>query len=156
MSRDFGEEISRLRRESVSVLAQRYAEVFGELPRVGNRAWLVKRITWRMQEQLEGTLSERARRRAEELAADANIRLTRSRRPTTRPTARRDGKDRRLPGPGTVLTRRYKGRLLQVTVRGDGFEFDGQVFASLTAVAQAITGSHWNGYRFFGLEGGGR
>ena len=48
-----------------------------------------------------------------------------------------------------VLTRTYKGEVLQVQVRADGFEYQGQVYASLSAVAKAITGSHCNGFLFF-------
>ena len=50
-------------------------------------------------------------------------------------------------------TRDYKGRTLTVTVLADGFECDGERYRSLTAVAKAITSSHMNGFRFFGLEG---
>ena len=53
--------------------------------------------------------------------------------------------------PGTILTRRYKGRTLQVEVRDHGFAFDGQVYRSLSAVAKAVTGSHCSGHFFFGL-----
>jgi len=61
--------------------------------------------------------------------------------------------DERLPAPGTAIVRQYKGRTLQVLVLTDGFEFEGQRYKSLSAVAKKITGSHVNGYRFFGLEG---
>jgi hypothetical protein len=57
--------------------------------------------------------------------------------------------DRRLPPPGTVLTRTYKGALLQVRVLPAGFEYDGLAYKSLSAVARAITGSHCNGFLFF-------
>jgi hypothetical protein len=57
--------------------------------------------------------------------------------------------DRRLPPPGTILTRTYKGARLQVRVLPAGFEYDGQVYKSLSAVAKAITGSHCNGFLFF-------
>jgi hypothetical protein len=61
--------------------------------------------------------------------------------------------DARLPSPGTAIVRQYKGRKLQVLVLADGFEFEGKRYKSLSAVAKTITGSHINGYRFFGLEG---
>ena len=51
--------------------------------------------------------------------------------------------------PGTILTRPYKGQLLQVQVLTDGFAYAGRVYASLSAVAKAITGSHTNGFLFF-------
>ena len=59
--------------------------------------------------------------------------------------------DSRLPPPGTILTRKYKGQDLQVQVLAEGFLFQGQVFGSLSAVAKAITGSHCNGFLFFRL-----
>jgi hypothetical protein len=59
--------------------------------------------------------------------------------------------DRRLPMPGTVLTRQYKGRTVVVTILPNGFEYEGKVYRSLSAVATAVTGTHWNGYHFFNL-----
>jgi hypothetical protein len=59
--------------------------------------------------------------------------------------------DSRLPSPGTILLCPYKGRTLQVKVLSDGFEFQGTVYPSLSAVAKAITGTHTNGFLFFRL-----
>jgi hypothetical protein len=64
-----------------------------------------------------------------------------------------------LPLPGTILTRWYTGKTLSVQVLRHGFEFNGQVYKSLSAVAKAITGSHTSGFLFFrrSLDGkGGR
>jgi hypothetical protein len=158
-----GAEVAALRRLTVKQLQVRYAEVFGEATNGHNRAWLVKRIAWRVQALAEGDLSDRARRRAVELARDADLR-------TTMPTFRNDApaqevqtavrtlrfeSDDRLPPPGTVLSRPYKGDTVQVRVLAAGFEYDGQVYGSLSAVAKAITGSHCNGYLFFRLGGKG-
>ncbi len=57
--------------------------------------------------------------------------------------------DKRLPPPGTILTRPYKGQLVQVQVLTDGFAYAGSVYASLSAVAKAVTGTHTNGFLFF-------
>jgi hypothetical protein len=57
--------------------------------------------------------------------------------------------DDRLPPAGTILTRAYKGAVVQVQVLQQGFEYQGQVYKSLSAVAKAVTGSHCNGYYFF-------
>jgi hypothetical protein len=51
--------------------------------------------------------------------------------------------------PGTRLTREYKDTTYEVEVLDGVFAFDGQVYRSLSAIAQDITGSHWNGYHFF-------
>jgi len=54
--------------------------------------------------------------------------------------------------PGIVLTREWKGVVHRVLVQHQGFEYDERQFASLTDIARAITGTHWSGPRFFGLE----
>jgi hypothetical protein len=61
----------------------------------------------------------------------------------------------RLPPPGSILTRPYKGDVVQVKVLEHGFEYQGQVYQSLSAVAKAVTGSHCNGFLFFKLNGQG-
>jgi hypothetical protein len=157
-----GPEVAALQRLPVPELRARYADLFGEPTRANNRAWLVKRLAWRLQALAEGDLSERARRRAAELARDADLRLSPPRdRPApapqgpTAPQAVPAPRDPRLPPPGTVLARPYKGRVLQVQVLADGFAFAGAVYPSLSAVARAITGSHCNGFLFFRLNQNG-
>lgn len=54
--------------------------------------------------------------------------------------------------PGTRLVREWNGRMHSVLVREDGFEFDGKLYPTLSAVAVRITGAHWSGPRFFGLK----
>jgi Protein of unknown function (DUF2924) len=147
-------EVAALQRLTVGQLRQRFAEVFGEATQASNRTWLIKRIAWRLQALAEGDLSERARRRAAELACDADLRLNPPRGKTTttpppQPVRVPAPVDPRLPPPGTILTRPYKGQLVQVQVLTDGFAYAGRVYPSLSAVAQAITGSHCNGYLFF-------
>ena len=148
-------EVAALQRLSVGQLRQRFAELFGETTKASNRTWLIKRIVWRMQALAEGDLSERARQRAAELARDADLRLNppQSKANTTTPPPQDvpipAPVDQRLPPPGTILTRPYKGQLVQVQVLTDGFAYGGRVYASLSAVAKAITGSHTNGFLFF-------
>lgn len=164
---NIGHELSVLRAMTPRELREKYRQVFGEVTRVGNKAHLIKRIAWRLQSLAEGSLSERARRRAEELARDEDIRLTIPRAPrggasragTKRGTGLETGshvitaaapfqRDERIP-PGGIIAREYDGRVHTVTVLPKGFEYDGRVFRSLSAAAKAITGSHWNGYAFF-------
>jgi hypothetical protein len=147
-------EVATLERLTIGQLRQRFAELFGEATAASNRTWLVKRIAWRMQALAEGDLSERARRRAAELARDADLRLNPPRSRTTTATATEPVTvpapvDHRLPPPGTILTRPYKGQLVQVQVLTEGFAYAGRVYPSLSAVAKAVTGSHCNGFHFF-------
>jgi len=167
MEINVGKEVAALGRMTVGELRTRYAEVFGETTNAHHKLWLVRRIIWRMQAMANGDLSERARQRARELANDADLRVsapkpikagaTATTTDHNKPTLRIAG-DRRLPMPGSVITREYKGRTLQVRVQKQGFEFEGETYKSLSAVAKAITGSHCNGYLFFRLlkNGGGR
>jgi Protein of unknown function (DUF2924) len=160
-----GAEIAALPRLTVKDLRSRYADVYGEPTKSSNKQWLAKRIAWRLQSLAEGDLSERARKRAAELARDADLRTTIPRAPLTQAapnctvsaTLPLDS-DRRLPPPGTVMTRKYKGGNVEVMVLPEGFAYAGTIYASLSAVAKAITGSHCNGYLFFRLnqKGGDR
>ena len=163
MDHDWQNELTALTHMGVSELRGKYAELFGEPTRTGNRTWLVRRIAWRLQALAEGDLSERARRRAEELARDADLRLTPPRGTIQTPPATPDRSeptlklraDARVPPPGTVLTRSYKGQTLRVQILAHGFLYAGQIYPSLSAVAKAVTGSHCNGYLFFRLTGKG-
>lgn len=161
MKVNIAKELAALDRMTVTQLREKHIEVFGERTRSGNKDWLRKRIAWRMQANAQGDLSERARQRAEELANDAALR-------TTAPKARPDdgqvaitttatvafGHDARLPMPGAILRRPYKGREVIVRVLPRGFEYEGEVYRTLSAVASAVTGTHWNGYHFFNLKPG--
>ena len=52
---------------------------------------------------------------------------------------------------GTKLIREYQGKIITVTVRTNGFEFKNKVYKSLSAIANEVTGKHWNGRKFFGV-----
>jgi hypothetical protein len=64
--------------------------------------------------------------------------------------------DSRRPVAGTKLVRAWNGIEHTVTVLRDGFEFEGRRYKSLSAIARAIAGTRWNGWRFFGLRAAGR
>ncbi len=161
MALNVDKEVAQMHRMTVGELRDKFTEVCGEPTKGRNKPWLIKRIAWRMQANEYGGLSERALRRAAEIANFADLRLT---APRCEPvvangasvTAEAMKSDPRLPMSGTILTRSYKGRTLQVEVLPDGFQFEGERFRSLTAIAKQVTGSHWNGYAFFGLMKEGR
>lgn len=150
---DVERELARLEEMPPRELREEFARVFGEATNAKNKRWLVKRIIWRLQANAEGGLSERALRRAAELANDADLRTTPPRATPVRTVEAGPERDPRIPMPPSDLTRVYKGRTISVRVRVDGFEWEGEVYPSLSAVVKAITGSHWNGFRFFGLDG---
>ncbi len=155
-------ELHRIQRLSVSELQAEWSKLYnGEACRSRNRTYLVKRLCWRIQELTHGGLSDRARARIDELAPDS---FTLSRTPREaldaavaanqpKPADSVSGpkRDPRLPAPGSVLTRQYHGREIRVLTLDDGFEWNGQHFSSLSAVARAVTGAKWNGRLFFNL-----
>jgi len=153
-------ELAALDRMTVDELRTKHYIVFGEENRSRHRDYLRKRIAWRLQALAEGGLSDRARQRAMEIANDADLRIRMPVATEPSPTATErtevhvfhDGRDGRLPLPGTEIMRVYQGRTLRVTVLEDGFEYEGERYRSLTAVAKKVTGSHWNGMLFFGLR----
>src|SRR5690242_1854859 len=147
---------------TVSQMREKYIEVFGEETRSHHKHFLFRRVAWRIQALAEGGLSERARRRALEIANDADLRV---RAPKT--TFQQDFRlssgnevkgrvaakaDPRLPAPGGTVERRYKGRDIVVKIRAEGFEYDGKLYKSLSAIAQEVTGTKWNGFLFFGCS----
>lgn len=155
-------EVESLSEMTVNQLQEKWVEVWGEKCRSRNKDFLRKRIAWKMQANVYGGLSQRALERARELADETLLKI---RNPPPLPTAlARGGKvverihapgDPRIPGPGAVISRDYKGRRILVSVLYDGFEYDGRKFRSLSAIAKEVTGSHWNGVHFFGLGGKG-
>ena len=142
-------EIARLETMTITKVVERFESLFGEKCRSRNKRYLIRRIAWRLQANAEGDLSERARARAAELALDSEVRVTPPReaiqpRLVTADVQSRPALDQRLPPPGSMLHREYKGRQIRVLIVNNGFEYEGQLFKSLTAVANAITGSHVN------------
>lgn len=144
------EQLIALDRMTVSELATKYREVFGDESRSRNKPYLAKKIAWRIQELAEGGLSQRAKRRIEELAKDGPIRQVPPRTKPVVPGGERE-RDPRLPRAGTLLTKTHGWREHVVKVLADAFEYRGKRYTSLSAVAKAITGTNWNGIVFFGL-----
>jgi hypothetical protein len=157
------QEIQGLTRMRVGELRRKYLEVFGEETRSYHKDFLRKRIAWRIQALAEGDISERARRRAKKIANDADLRIRTPRDPLPAGSAEVEAKtatshvsparDARLPIAGTLLSREFKDRDIVVKVLDEGLEFDGRRYKSLSAIAQEVTGTRWNGFLFFGLTG---
>lgn len=142
-------EIAELRGLEVPELVDRYRAAFGTEPRVRHREWLWKRIAWKIQEQRFGGLSGTAKRRLDELIADLDLPLGESQRTVSGAlNGRRRPSD---PPLGTTFARTWRGREIRATAVDGGWECEGVVHRSLSAVAKAVTGSHWNGRLFFGL-----
>ncbi len=140
-------EILALQKMSVAQLKEKWREVYGEEPRSHHRTFLWKRLARKIQEIEFGGLSEEAKM-TKEFEAKLSVGIPDAKKKAKRPSGIRD---KRLPMPGTIITRDYRGERVEVTVLEKGFEYQGRLFRSLSAIAQEVTGAHWNGYLFFGL-----
>jgi hypothetical protein len=126
-------EITRLRSLALGALRRRWRAVFGRTPPAGLSKDLLRRmIAFRLQEQAFGGLDRQS------------LSFLNS-------FARHSASPRRQLKPGTVLVRDYQGQCHTVTVARDGFDWQGTIYPSLSAIARAITGTAWSGPRFFAL-----
>ena len=135
-------ELSALKAAPVGQLKARWRELFDSEPPAYNRRNLEARLAYRIQELAHGGLSRDTIKRLEALAAD--LKGGNSKR------SRRAASDR--PIAGTRLIRDWQGVEHRVTVRNEGFEYQGRPYKSLSAIARLIAGTRWNGLVFFGLK----
>ena len=155
-------EIEELRQAPLSRLREKHRELFGEEPRSKHKDQLFRRMAWRLQALAEGGLSERALQRADAIANEADLRIrppAGMKEALTQMRASDGGGrlrsryDRRIPPPGTLLSRTFGGETITVKVLLEGFEHQGRCYRSLSAIACEVTGTRWNGLAFFGLTG---
>src|SRR5213082_2111115 len=129
-------EIAHLRSLALDALRRHWRVVFGRTPPVAlSKDLLGRMIAYRLQERAFGGLDRESLRFLDQLT-------------------RHGGSPRRRLKPGTVLVRDYHGQRHTVTVAPDGFNWQGTTYASLSAIARAITGTAWSGPRFFALARG--
>lgn len=145
------EQILALQAMHVPELVGRYEQLFGRPPRSKQPAWLRSRLAWKLQADALGGLSRLATRRLAGLRSEIELPDGDAAKAPRTERARLRDDDPRRPRVGTVLTRQWHGRELRVTVVDAGYEHAGVSYRTLSAVAKAITGSHWNGRAFFNV-----
>jgi hypothetical protein len=134
--------LASLKTTPTAELKQQWRDLFGTEPPLYNRRFLESRLAYRIQELAYGGLKPETIARLEALGEqfDGGKAEVRRKRIDDRPIA------------GTRLIRDWQGVEHCVTVRHDGYEYQGRPYKSLSAVARAITGTRWNGWTFFGLK----
>jgi hypothetical protein len=137
-------QLAALNAAPISTLKQKWRDLFETEPPPYNRRFLEHRLAYRIQELAYGGLKPETVKRLIALGEqlDGNIKVRKARAQT-------------LPIAGTRLIREWQGIEHCVTVRDDGFEYQGRPYKSLSAIARAITGTRWNGWVFFGLKSQG-
>ena len=134
-------DLAALRTTPIARLRDRYRALYRAPPPSAFGPDLLRRsIAQKLQEDAYGGLPPPLKRELARLVAEV----------TKAPQARI--KPARRLAVGTVLLREWQGKSHRVTVRADGFEHDGSLHATLSALARDITGTRWNGPRFFGLR----
>ncbi len=123
-------------------LKTQWRDLFDSEPPSFNRRYLESRLAYRIQELAYGGLKPETVKRLEELGDEVEADATPGRK------RRQEGK----PIVGTRLLREWQGVEHVVTVTRDGYEWQGRPYASISALARAITGTRWNGWVFFGLK----
>lgn len=137
-------QLAALQRLSVNELKVKWEDLFASPAPNNSRGFLEVRIAGRIQELTYGGLTRDTRRTLDGLADEVEGKITR----------KGMADDARNPLPGTKLVREWGGTEYTVTVLADGYDLAGKKFKSLSAVAKAITGTSWNGFRFFALGTG--
>ncbi|MFH1698654.1 MAG: DUF2924 domain-containing protein [Candidatus Omnitrophota bacterium] len=142
-------QIIALKNAPAEALIARYRELYGEDTAGNHKTYLWRKIAYKLQELEKGSLSVKARNRINELIKEYDPINNKALKPNNPILS--SSKDKRIPIPGTVITKTYKRTEYQVKVLEKGFEFNSKIFKSLSAIAEKITGAHWNGYLFFNL-----
>jgi Protein of unknown function (DUF2924) len=133
-------EIARLRDLDIKELRSRWHTVLGRPPPSHlPRHLLFRVVAYRLQADRYGDLDDEIKRLLDHSKTSAEA-------------VRRALASTRQVRPGTVFSREWNRQMHQVTVLADGFAWNGKTYPSLSKVAFAITGSRWNGPRFFGLR----
>lgn len=138
--------LAALKEMTVNELKTEWRRLFSADAPNNSRPFLEMRLAWRIQELSYGGPTRETLRLLDALADEVN----------GKPGRKVMLVDPRKPVAGTRLVREWNGVEHTVTVLRDGFEFEGRTFQSLSAVARTITGTRWNGWRFFGLREVGR
>jgi hypothetical protein len=166
-------QISRLQKMGVKELQQEYEKAFGKPTKSRNRKQLFSQIARKIQADRAGetsgdgsikpTLTVKFERKKTAKPAGKKAKAEKKKTTATKTEAAETTKkktrqakpigqrDPRLPAVGTTITKTYKGKTLNVRVLEKGFEYEGQVFRSLSGLARQITGQIINGYLFFQL-----
>ncbi len=148
------EKVAAIKTMKTRELQQLYRDTFGEDTRTNNVKHLRRRLAAKLQlDAIPPAEQERLAAIEPHMLAELRKRVEQRRRAVEPVTDPETGKarDPRLPPVGTMLSKKHKAEVHQVMILDDGFEWKGRRFKSLSAVAFEITGTRWNGMRFFGL-----
>ena len=138
-------QLATLQSMSLDQLREKWLDLYGTEPPQYKKQFLVKRLAHRIQELFYGGLSELAKSHLKKVAETDPVATVIRKIPEER-------KSQEAILPGTRFVRIWNDQRYEVIARESGFEYDGRIFRSLSAIAREITGTRWNGKIFFGLK----
>lgn len=151
MGGEIARKIEALKIAPLKELQAAYTDLFPDKKASNNRTFLWRRVAFGMQELEYGQLPEKAQAKLNALMTVYDPVNNITLKPRAAKPNLASNRDRRLPLPGTIITKDYKSTKIQVKTLENGFEYSGKIYRSLTAIAKEVTGAHWNGFLFFGL-----
>ena len=135
--------ITKLQKQSEKELLKVWRTMFEGDPEIMSRKYMIGKLAYKIQELAYGGLDAETENKikncAKEVAKEKTV------------TAKKSQKF--SPMVGTKITKKYNDRMLEVMVVNDGFSYEGTVYKSLSAIATQITGTKWNGLKFFNVKG---
>ncbi len=155
-------QIQMLDSMTTAELKAAYIEVFNERPHSHRRLWLHSRVAWGIQAKADRGMSQRFIEHGLKHADLSDIRMHAPRsikpkqpepEPTTEPgpQVESEQRDPRIPAPGSVLERDFKGRKISIKILPHGFEWNGNVYPSFSKAVKTATGQSYSPYAFFKL-----
>jgi hypothetical protein len=130
-------QILKLETKSVNELTKLWESFYDHEPMSYGKSYLISKIAYKIQELSYGGLSVETRKRLDNQSTNINGSVV---------------KKKYKPLIGSKIIKEYHGKTYEVMVVEGGFSFEGEVFRSLSAIANKITGTKWNGLKFFGIK----
>ena len=132
-------QIVALQNRSEKQLEELWYKFFDHPPAVYSKAHMIGKLAYKIQELAYGGVDEQTEAKMKAAEHDVS-------------RSKKQLKKKYVPMVGTRILKNYKGRTHEVTVIDGGFAYDGAVYSSLSAIAQKITGTKWNGIKFFNIK----
>jgi hypothetical protein len=134
-------QIMSLQSKKTAELKKLWNKTFDYQPEIASREYMISKLAWRMQELIYGGIDEDTKKKIEEAAKKIKA-----------PKNPQSGKFN--PMVGTKIVKEYKGKTIEILVVDGGFAYAGEIHKSLSSIATKITGTKWNGLKFFQIKSG--
>lgn len=134
--------IMKLQEQSEKELLKIWHTMFDENPEIKSRKYMIAKLAYKIQELAYGGVDDETENKIRNCAKE----VTKGKTVTAKKTRKFS------PMIGTKITKEHGGKIHEVLVVNDGFSYEGTVYTSLSAIATKITGTRWNGLKFFGVK----